>query len=85
MLNLIPDKAAACSRSTSRAPNGIIQLGKESNILGSVVIKGALTHTCRRNNKLANPEQLISTALQIKEICADSTKFMALISEGRAV
>jgi len=48
-------------------------MGTKSNILGSVAIKGALTHTCRRNNKLANPEQLISTALQIKEICEDRT------------
>ena len=37
----------------------------------SAAIKGALTHTCRGNNEAAKPEQLISTALQIKEICAD--------------
>ena len=50
LLNLIPDKAVTCSRNTNRIRYGISQMGKKSNFLGSAVIKGALPHTCRRNN-----------------------------------
>lgn len=68
LLYLTPDKAVTCSRNTNRTRIGNIWTAKR-NVLVCAVIQGALTHKCRGNNKLANPKQLISTALQIKETC----------------